>query len=73
MGSAEIAGGAVGATELANNAVGTTKIADDAVTAAKLNDMGAASGQVLKWTGTAWAPAVDNTGTINLTGGRGSM
>jgi dihydroxyacetone kinase DhaKLM complex PTS-EIIA-like component DhaM len=50
-------------TELANNAVATENIVNGAVTAAKLNDMGAANGQVLKWNGTAWAPAADNTGT----------
>lgn len=37
----------------------TVGIVDGGVTAAKLDQMGAASGQVLKWTGTAWAPAAD--------------
>ncbi|MCK6695295.1 MAG: hypothetical protein L6Q97_24735, partial [Thermoanaerobaculia bacterium] len=71
VGSPEIAGGAVGNSELANNAVTTTKIADQAVTAEKLDDMGASSGQVLKWTGTEWAPAIDNLGTVNLLSGTG--
>jgi hypothetical protein len=57
--------------ELANNAVETANIANQAVTAAKLDDMGATNGQVLKWNGTTWAPAADNTGNLNLTAGPG--
>jgi hypothetical protein len=53
------------------DAVGTPEIANGAVTAAKLNAMGATNGQILKWNGTAWAPAADQTGTLNLTGGAG--
>lgn len=53
---------AVTNTELANNAVGTTNVINGAITGAKINNMGAASGQVLKWNGTAWAPANDNAG-----------
>jgi hypothetical protein len=34
-------------------------VKDAGVTAAKLNNMGAASGQVLKYNGSAWAPAAD--------------
>jgi hypothetical protein len=49
-------------TELASNAVGTANLINGAVTAAKINNMGAANGQVLKWNGTAWAPA-DDLGT----------
>jgi hypothetical protein len=50
-------------------------VKDGAVTAAKLNQMGASSGQVLKWNGSAWAPGTDNTGggggvtTLNGTSG----
>lgn len=36
------------------------KIADGAVTAAKLNQMGASTGQVLRWTGSAWTPTAPN-------------
>ncbi len=65
----------VTATELANSAVTTGKISNGAVTAVKLSDMGASSGQVLKWNGSAWAPAVDQTGsgggTVNIIGGDG--
>lgn len=72
VGSAEIANGAVGPTELADNAVTTAKIANGAVTAAKLDDMNAANGQVLKWNGTAWAPANEAGGGIGtLVAGQG--
>ncbi len=53
----------ISTTELANNAVATANIANQAVTAAKLDNMGAANGQVLKWNGTTWAPAADQSGT----------
>lgn len=53
------------------DAVGTAEIANAAITAAKLSAMGATNGQVLKWNGTTWAPAADQTGTLNLTGGAG--
>lgn len=36
------------------------KLADGAVTAAKLNQMGATTGQVLRWTGSAWTPTAPN-------------
>ncbi len=65
-----IAAGAVNSTKLANNAVATINIAALAVTDAKINDVspgkitqaGASSGQILKWNGSAWAPATDNVG-----------
>ncbi|MEY3313408.1 MAG: hypothetical protein RLZZ578_928 [Bacteroidota bacterium] len=40
--------------------VTTVKLANGAVTAAKLNQMGATTGQILKWNGTTWAPALDS-------------
>ena len=46
-------------TELANNAVTSAKIADATIVAADLNAMGATSDQILKYNGTAWAPAAD--------------
>ncbi len=46
---------------LARGAVITEKIGDTAVTSDKLNRMGAISGQVLKWNGTRWLPAIDDT------------
>ncbi len=57
--------------QIKTDAVGTPEIANAAITAAKLSAMGATNGQVLKWNGTTWAPAADQTGTLNLTGGAG--
>ncbi len=37
------------------------EIPDGAITGAKIASMGAATGQVLKWNGTTWAPANDDT------------
>ncbi len=48
---------------LADNAVTTPKILDSAVTMAKINRAGAGSGQVIKWSGTAWQPDVDASGS----------
>jgi hypothetical protein len=50
-------------TTIANNAVTSAKIANAAVTGAKIAQSGATTGQVLKWNGTTWAPANDETGT----------
>jgi hypothetical protein len=44
------------------NSVTSGMIADGTVAAADLGQMGAASGQVLKWTGSAWAPRNDSVG-----------
>lgn len=49
---------------LATSGVATANIADGAVTAAKLNSMGATSGQVLRYNGSAWAPATPSSGTV---------
>ncbi len=65
-----IAAGAINSTKLANDAVATINIANLAVTDAKINDVApgkitqaaATSGQVLKWNGSAWAPAADAVG-----------
>ena len=63
----------VTANELAANAVTSGKVANAAITAAKLDDMGASNGQVLKWNGSGWAPAADQSGisTVSLTAGSG--
>ncbi len=81
VGSPEIADNAVGSSELNDNAVTSSKISPNAVTTAKINngavtaakidDMDATSGQVLKWNGSSWAPADDESGTIDLTSGSG--
>lgn len=62
---------AVGTNELAGSAVTSGKIANGAITAAKLDNMGATNGQILKWNGTAWAPAADQSGSLNLSAGSG--
>lgn len=47
---------------------GTISIIDGGVTAAKLNQMGAAVGQVLKWTAGGWTPSADtDTGITSET------
>jgi dihydroxyacetone kinase DhaKLM complex PTS-EIIA-like component DhaM len=69
--TAKLADNAVTTTKIANNAVVTAKIANGAITAAKLDPMGATNGQVIKWNGTAWAPAADQSGSTNLSGGAG--
>lgn len=82
VGSTELADGsvttskitddAVTTSKLVNNAVTSSKIANNAITASKLDNMGASNGQVLKWNGTAWAPAADQSGgSVALTGGAG--
>jgi hypothetical protein len=45
-----------------SGAVVTDRIQNGAVTAAKLNRSGAATGQVLKWSGSVWVPANDSIG-----------
>ncbi|MEO0021764.1 MAG: hypothetical protein ABIK48_06275 [candidate division WOR-3 bacterium] len=48
---------------IASSAVTSAKIQDGAIMAADLNQMGANTGQVLKWNGTQWSPANDEVGT----------
>ncbi|MCX7732326.1 MAG: hypothetical protein N2248_04095, partial [candidate division WOR-3 bacterium] len=60
---------------IANNAVTSAKIQDGTVTSADIADgtiwgedlsqMGASTGQVLKWTGSSWAPGNDSIGGDN--------
>jgi hypothetical protein len=66
--SAKIANETVMADDLASNAVTTVKIADGAVSADKLNAMSATNGQVLKYNGSAWAPASDIGLTLEADG-----
>jgi Repeat of unknown function (DUF5907) len=55
--------GTAASPSIASSAITSAKIADGTITAADLSSMSATSGQVLKWNGTAWAPAADdNTG-----------
>jgi len=43
-------------------------IDEGAVTASSLGQSGASNGEVLKWNGTQWAPAADETGTVSSSG-----
>ena len=60
--TSDLADNAVTNAKIINTAVSTDKLANSAVTGPKLASMGATAGQVLKWTGTAWAPSTDETG-----------
>jgi len=55
--------GLVSSVNIASYAITNEKIATGAVTMSKLDSASATSGQVLKWTGSAWAPASDDGGT----------
>lgn len=50
-------------TSISNNTITSAKIVDGSITASDLNSMSATNGQVLKYNGTAWAPATDATGS----------
>ena len=60
-----IADNAVTSTKINSGAVGTDQLADASVTAEKIADLGAAAGQVIKWDGSAWAPANDLIGGMS--------
>ncbi|MEO0069068.1 MAG: hypothetical protein ABIK23_08090, partial [candidate division WOR-3 bacterium] len=60
--SADIRDTTIITAKIKDGAVTSAKIADGTIVAADLNQMGAGSGQVLKWTGSAWAPANDSVG-----------
>ena len=59
----KIGSGAVTESKIMTGAVTSAKIADAAVTGQKIAQAGATSGQVLKWSGSIWAPANDETGS----------
>ncbi|NTW26134.1 MAG: hypothetical protein HGA37_15655, partial [Lentimicrobium sp.] len=71
--SAKITDGTIVSSDLSNNSVSEakiinasvteSKIAEGAVTGSKIAQAGATSGQVLKWSGSTWAPANDETGS----------
>ncbi len=48
--------------EIRDTTIIAGKIKDGAVTMAKINQSGATTGQVIKWTGSAWAPRNDSAG-----------
>ena len=71
-GSAPIAVNA-GVVSLSDSGVTSAKLADASVTMAKINQATATSGQVIKWNGTAWAPAADNDNTAAITNLEGQI
>jgi hypothetical protein len=58
----KIVDGTIKAEDIGNNSITTDKLADNAVTGAKISQAGATSGQALKWNGSTWAPANDESG-----------
>jgi hypothetical protein len=60
--SGDVVGSVTGTLTISNDAITTAKILDGAVTMAKINQGGASTGQVIKWSGSAWAPGADNVG-----------
>ena len=65
--------------QIAADAVGTAELANSSVTGAKIAQAGAASGQVLKWNGSTWAPgaaggfALPYRDTVNIGPGMGDV
>ena len=49
--------------QIKQGSVGTLEIADQSITGIKIMSMGADPGEVLKWNGSTWAPAMDLTGS----------
>jgi hypothetical protein len=65
--AAKLANGAVENAKLAANAVTTDKILDGTILFQDIGQNGAAVGQIIKWTGTAWAPRNDSLGAAGVT------
>jgi len=61
--SAMITDGNVTSADIRDTTVNTAELKDAAVTMPKLNQAGATTGQVIKWTGSAWAPRNDSFGS----------
>jgi hypothetical protein len=53
----------IGASQLADNAVTSAKIQNGTISFADIGQNGAGNGEVMKWTGSAWAAGADNVGT----------
>jgi hypothetical protein len=60
--SAKVLDGSVTSVDIRDTTVNTADIKDAAITMAKLNQAGATTGQVIKWSGSAWAPRNDSLG-----------
>ncbi|MFZ4634520.1 MAG: tail fiber domain-containing protein [Saprospiraceae bacterium] len=67
----QIKPGVVTDVEIANSAVRNIHIENSTITGAKLDDMGAVSGQVLKWNGSTWLPGTDLSAGIDILAGQG--
>ena len=57
-----IAANSVGSLSIVDGSIATNDIHDTTITGNNLNRMGATTNQVLKWTGSAWAPRNDSIG-----------
>lgn len=70
----DLAGGDISGTfsnlQIKPNTIGTDEISNGSITGSDLSNMNAQNGQVLKWNGSAWAPANDEQGQGG-TGGDG--
>lgn len=58
----QIASGAVGSTEIADGSVSSTDILNGTIAAADLSSMGATSGQVMQYSGSAWVATTPSAG-----------
>lgn len=59
----DIKDAAITAGKIAANAIDSSKVCAGCISITDLGQHGAASGQVLKWNGTQWAPAADASGS----------
>ncbi|KHJ38252.1 collagen triple helix repeat (20 copies) [Pedobacter glucosidilyticus] len=67
--SQDLADNAVTSAKITDGTIATADLADGSITGAKLNAMSATDGQVLKFNGTAWAPATEAAVNNWLIGG----
>jgi hypothetical protein len=58
----KLADNSVSTSKIQDGAITTSKIADGNITMPKINQSSATAGQVIKWTGSAWAPRNDSIG-----------
>lgn len=62
VGSTEIADGSVSSTDILDGTISSTDILNGTILAADLNSMGATTGQVMQWNGTAWVATTPAAG-----------
>ncbi|MFN0275119.1 MAG: hypothetical protein ACKVPJ_05205, partial [Chitinophagales bacterium] len=63
VGSTEIADGSVSSTDILDGTVSSTDILNATIAATDLSSMGATSGQVMQWNGTAWVATTPSAGS----------